>query len=63
MAGHVECIVVMKNAYRLLVQNFKGNTETNVKEKAYIGGERIHRPQDRYQWRALVNTVMNFRFP
>jgi hypothetical protein len=23
----------------------------------------VHKPQDRYQWLALVNTAMNLRFP
>jgi hypothetical protein len=35
----------------------------NVREIAWEGVYWIHLVQDRDQWRALVNTVMNLRVP
>jgi hypothetical protein len=35
---------------------------TDVREKVWEGVDWIHVAQDREQWPALVNTVMNFRF-
>jgi len=35
----------------------------NLREMAWEGVNWIHMAQDRHQWRALVNTVMNLRVP
>jgi hypothetical protein len=35
----------------------------DLKEVVWEGVDRIHLAQDRDQWRALVDTVMNHRFP
>jgi hypothetical protein len=35
----------------------------DVKEKGWEGVDWMHRVQDRDQWLAVVNTVMNLRVP
>jgi hypothetical protein len=35
----------------------------NLRKIGWEGVEWMHVAQDRDQWRALVNTVMNLRFP
>jgi hypothetical protein len=35
----------------------------DITEIGLEGADWIHRAQDRDQWRAVVNTVMNFRVP
>jgi hypothetical protein len=35
----------------------------DLTEIGWDGVDRIHMAQDRDQWRALVNTVLNFRVP
>jgi hypothetical protein len=62
-----------RNAYRILVGNSEGkrplgrprrrwvdNIEMDLRE---IGWDWIDLAQDRDKWRALVNAVMNLRFP
>jgi hypothetical protein len=39
------------------------NIKIDHREIEWGDMERIHLAQDRNQWRALVNTVMNSRFP
>jgi hypothetical protein len=65
-----------RNAYRILVGKPEGNRplgrsrrmwvdniKMNLREIGWDGMNRIDLAQDRYQWRALVNIVMNFRVP
>jgi hypothetical protein len=65
-----------RNTYSILVGKPEGNKplrrprhrwEKNVKmdlrEIGWSGMDWIHLAQDRDQWRALVNTVMNLRVP
>jgi hypothetical protein len=40
-----------------------GNIKINLKETGWGGMDWIHLAQDRDQWWALVNTVMNLRVP
>jgi hypothetical protein len=39
------------------------NIKTHLREIGWGGMDLIHLPEDRNQWRALVNTVMNLRIP
>jgi hypothetical protein len=65
-----------RNAYRILVEKPEGkrplgrprlrwedNIKVNLREIEWGGMNLIYLAQDRGQWRALVNTVMNLRFP
>jgi hypothetical protein len=63
-----------RNAYRLLVGSGKkplgrprrrwvDNIKMDLREIGWDGVDWIDRAQDRDQWRALVNTVMNLRVP
>jgi hypothetical protein len=65
-----------RNAYRILVGNPEGkrplerprrrwvdNTNMGLREIGWDGMDWIDLAQDRDQWRALVNTVMNLRVP
>jgi hypothetical protein len=60
------------NAYRILVGKPEGkrprckwedNIKMGLRETAWRGKDWIDLAQDRYQWRVLVNTVMNLRNP
>jgi hypothetical protein len=64
-----------RNAYRILMGNSQGerplgrprrwwenNIKMNLREIGWCGMDWIDLAQDRDQWSALVNTVMNFRF-
>jgi hypothetical protein len=65
-----------RNAYRILVEKPEGkrplgtprrrwvdNIKMNLGEIEWDGMDWINLAQDRDQWRALVNTVMNLRVP
>jgi hypothetical protein len=65
-----------RNAYRIFVGKPKGkrplgrprrrwvdNIKIDLREIGLGGMDWIHLAQDRDQLRALVNTLMNFRFP
>jgi hypothetical protein len=65
-----------RNAYRILVgkperkrplgkprHRWEDNIRMNVREIGWGGMDWIDLAQDRDQWRALVNTVMNLRVP
>jgi hypothetical protein len=48
-----------RNAYRILV----GNIKMDLREIGWDGVDWTDMAQDRDQWRALVNTVVNLRVP
>jgi hypothetical protein len=65
-----------RNAYRILVGKPEGkrplrrprrrwvnNIKTNLREILWDAVDWIDRAQNRDQWRALVNTVLNLRVP
>jgi hypothetical protein len=65
-----------KNAYRILVGKPEGkiplgrprrrrvdNIKMDLREIGWDGMDRIKLAQDRYQWRAFVNKVMNLWVP
>jgi hypothetical protein len=71
-AGHVARIGETRNAYRILVGKLEGerplgrprrrwvdNIQIDLREIGWDGMDWIKLAQDRDQWRALVNTVMN----
>jgi hypothetical protein len=66
----------MRNVYSILVgrpetktqlgrstRRRKDNIRMDIMKVGWEGLEWIHLAQDRDHWRALVNTVMNFRVP
>jgi hypothetical protein len=74
--GHVARIGEKRNAYRILVGKPEGkrrlgrprrrwvdNIKIGLREIGWDGMDWIDLAQDRDHWRALVNTVMNFRVP
>jgi hypothetical protein len=74
-AGHVARVEEKRNAYRILVENPEGkrplgrprhrwedNVRMDLTDIGWGGMDWIDLPQDRDQWRALVNTVLNLRF-
>jgi hypothetical protein len=75
-AGHVARMGEKRNAYRILVGNSEGksplgrprrgwvdNIKMELREIGWDGMDSIDLAQDRDQWRAHVNTVMNLRIP
>jgi hypothetical protein len=67
---------VKRNAYRILVGKPEGkrplgrprprwvdNIKVDLRDIGWAGVDWIDMAQDRDQWRALVNTVLNFRVP
>jgi hypothetical protein len=66
----------VSNAYEILVRKPEGkrslgrprrrwedNITVDLKDRGWEGVDWINLAQDRDRWRALVNTVMNFRIP
>jgi hypothetical protein len=75
-SGHVACMGGMRNAYNILVRKpqgkgpvrrprcrWKDNVRLDLWRKGCGGVDWIHLVQDRDQWQALVNTVMNLSVP
>jgi hypothetical protein len=75
-AGHVACMGEGRGAYRVLVGRPEGkrplgrprcrwedNIKMDLKEIGIDGANWIQLAQDRVQWQAFVNTVMNLQVP
>jgi hypothetical protein len=75
-AGHVARMGEGSGVYRMFVGRPKGkkplgrprrrwgdNIKTDLMERGIDGANWIRLAQDRVQWRAFVNTVMNLRVP
>jgi hypothetical protein len=76
LAGPVARIGTTRNAYNILVAKPEGkrplgrprlrwedNITMDLREVGCEGVNRMHLAQEKDQWWALVNTVMNFRVP
>jgi hypothetical protein len=74
--GHVARIGQKRNAFRILMGKPEGkrplgkprhrwvdNIKMELTEIGWDGVDWIHMAQDRDQWRALVNMVLNLRVP
>jgi hypothetical protein len=71
-AGHVARMGEGRDVYRVLVgrpegkrprRRWEGNIKLDLREIGIDGANWIRLAQDRVQWRAFVNTVMNLRAP
>jgi hypothetical protein len=75
-AGHVARMGEKRNVYRLLVRKPEGRRPLGRPRRRWIDNIKMDLleigvnvvdwtglAQDRYRWRALVNSVMNLRFP
>jgi hypothetical protein len=75
-AGHVARMGEVRGAYNILVgrteerrplgrprRRWEDNIKMDLREIVFGDVDWIHWAQDRYRWRALVNTVMNLRVP
>jgi hypothetical protein len=75
-AGYVACMGEGRGVYRVLVgrpegkrlsgrprRKWEDNIKMDLREIGINGANLIHLAQDRVQWRAFVNTVMNLRVP
>jgi hypothetical protein len=75
-AGHIARMREKRNAHKILVGEARGmrslgrarrrwvdNIKLELKEIGWNGMDCIGLAEHREQWRALVNTVMNFRVP
>jgi hypothetical protein len=75
-AGHVARMGAIRNAYKILVgklewkipfgrprRRWKDNIRMDLEKIGWESVDWIHLSQDRDQWRALVNTVMNLWVP
>jgi hypothetical protein len=75
-AAHVAHMGEKRNAYRILVGKLEGrrplgrprrrwvdNIKIDLRETGWDGVDWVDLAQDRDQWRALVNTVMNLGVP
>jgi hypothetical protein len=75
-AGHVARLGVKRNAYNILVRKPEGkrplvrprrrwvdNIKMDLREIGWDEVDWIDMAQDRDQWTALVNTVLNLRVP
>jgi hypothetical protein len=74
-AGHVARMRTKRNAYKILVgkpgkrplgrprRRWVDKVQMDLREIGWDGMDWIDLAQDRDQWRAFVNTVMNLRVP
>jgi hypothetical protein len=76
LAGHVACTGEKRSEYNIFVgksegkrpvgtprRGWVGNIEMDLREIGWGGMDLTDLAQDRDQWRALVNTVMNLQVP
>jgi hypothetical protein len=52
-----------KSSHERLRHRWEDNITMDLREIGWEVANLIHLAQDRYQWRALVNTVMNLQVP